>query len=113
MSGTFVRPEHSLYLAGNTPAPDVEAAVDDFETDHEEFEERIWPALAHRIPQFEAIKVMQFWTGHYAFNTLDHNAIVGRHPDVPNFIFANGFSGHGLQQAPAVGTHTYWISQRF
>ncbi len=103
MSGTFVRPEHSLYLTGNTPLPDVEVTVDDFETDHKEFEERIWPALAHRIPQFEAIKVMQFWTGHYAFNTLDHNAIVGRHPDVPNFIFANGFSGHGLQQAPAVG----------
>ncbi len=103
LSGTYVRPEHDLFLTGNTPARDLTVAVDDFETDHDEFEENIWPALAHRIPQFEAIKLMQFWTGHYAFNTLDHNAIVGRHPDVPSFIFANGFSGHGLQQAPAVG----------
>lgn len=101
--GTFVRPEGELFLAGNTPLVDVEAAVDDFETDHSEFEERIWPGLAHRIPQFEAIRVQNFWTGHYAFNTLDHNAIVGRHPEVSNFIFANGFSGHGLQQSPAVG----------
>lgn len=103
LSGTFVRPEHELFLTGNTPARDVAAAVDDFRTDHEEFEARIWPALAHRVPQFEAIKVQQFWTGHYAFNTLDHNAIIGPHSEVANFIFANGFSGHGLQQSPAVG----------
>ena len=103
LTGTFVRPEHKLFLTGNKPTPDEAAAVDDFETKHDEFEEYIWPALAHRIPQFEAIKVQQFWTGHYAFNTLDHNAIVGRHPDVRNFLFANGFSGHGLQQSPAVG----------
>ena len=34
---------------------------------------------------------------------MDHNLIVGRHPTVRNFIYANGFSGHGLQQAPATG----------
>ncbi len=43
------------------------------------------------------------WAGHYAVNTFDGNAIVGPHPEVCNFLFANGFSGHGLQQAPAVG----------
>ena len=36
-------------------------------------------------------------------NTFDHNAIVGLHPACANLVFANGFSGHGLQQAPAVG----------
>lgn len=103
MNGTFVRPEHALFLAGNTPTPDGPADYEDFETKHDEFEDYIWPTLWNRIPQFEAIKVQQFWTGHYAFNTLDHNAIVGFHPDLPNFLFANGFSGHGLQQSPAVG----------
>lgn len=103
MDGTCVRPEHDLFLAGNTPTPDGPADVDDFETKHNEFEDYIWPSLYNRIPQFDAIKVKQFWTGHYAFNTLDHNAIIGFHPDVKNFMFANGFSGHGLQQSPAVG----------
>jgi len=36
-------------------------------------------------------------------NPLDHNAILGPHPEVANFYFANGFSGHGVQQSPAVG----------
>ena len=54
-------------------------------------------------PFFDALKVRQSWTGHYEFNTLDHNGIVGFHPEVTNFMFANGLSGHGLQQSPAVG----------
>ena len=36
-------------------------------------------------------------------NVLDHNMILGRHPEVANLLFANGFSGHGVQHAPAVG----------
>ena len=39
---------------------------------------------------FEAIKVVNQWAGHYDFNVLDHNLIVGRHPEVTNFVFANG-----------------------
>lgn len=103
LSGTFVRPEGELFLAGNTPADDGPADYDDFETDHSEFDERIWPSLWHRIPAFEALKVRQSWTGHYEYNPMDHNGIVGFHPEVTNFLFANGFSGHGLQQSPAVG----------
>ncbi|MFX8848510.1 FAD-binding oxidoreductase, partial [Acinetobacter baumannii] len=48
-------------------------------------------------------KVVNAWAGHYEMNTFDHNAILGPHPDVDNLLFANGFSGHGLQQSPAVG----------
>ena len=70
---------------------------------HDEFESQVWPALAHRIPAFERIGVLRSWAGHYAFNTLDHNMVIGPAPDPDNFIFANGFSGHGLQHSPAVG----------
>ena len=92
---------------------DVDPAVDpeDFAMDHNLFETHIWPILATRIPQFEAIKVTSEWAGHYAMNTLDHNAITGPHPEVGNFIFLNGFSGHGLQQSPAMGRGTAeWLT---
>jgi len=102
-SGVFCRPEGRFFLAGCPPVEDPAADFDDFEPRHEEFEDIIWPTLAGRSPAFEAIKVVNQWAGHYDFNVLDHNLVVGRHPDVQNFIFANGFSGHGLQQSPATG----------
>jgi len=103
LSGTFVRPEGELFLTGNTPQGDGPADYDDFEMHFEEFDDYIWPSLWHRIPAFDALKVQTSWTGHYEYNMLDHNGIVGFHPEVKNFMFANGFSGHGLQQSPAVG----------
>ena len=102
-SGVFCRPEGRFFLTGCAPVEDPAADWGDFEPRYEEFEEIIWPALAGRSPAFEAIKVVNQWAGHYDFNTLDHNLVVGRHPVVRNFIFANGFSGHGLQQGPATG----------
>jgi glycine/D-amino acid oxidase-like deaminating enzyme len=102
-SGVFCRPEGRYFLTGAPPVEDPAADWDDFEPRWEEFEDIIWPALAHRSPAFEAIKPINQWAGHYDFNTLDHNLIVGPHPEVQNFFFANGFSGHGLQQAPATG----------
>ncbi|ATQ57840.1 NAD(P)/FAD-dependent oxidoreductase [Paracoccus yeei] len=102
-SGVFLRPEGRFFLAGCPPVEDPAVDWDDFEPRYDEFEEIIWPALAARSPNFEAIKVVNQWAGHYDFNTLDHNLIVGRHPEVTNFVFANGYSGHGLQQGPAAG----------
>ncbi|MBX3572117.1 MAG: FAD-binding oxidoreductase [Mesorhizobium sp.] len=104
-SGVYVRPEGSVYITGGAEPYDTDRAADpaDFEPEWGLFEETIWPVLAGRIPAFEAIKPTRAWAGHYDYNTLDQNAVIGRHPQVSNFIFANGFSGHGLQQAPAVG----------
>lgn len=102
-SGVFCRPEGRFFLSGAPPVEDPAVDWDDFEPRHEEFETLVWPALAERSSAFEAIKVVNVWSGHYDFNTLDHNLIVGRHPEVANFIYANGYSGHGLQQSPAAG----------
>ncbi|WP_299427139.1 FAD-binding oxidoreductase [uncultured Shimia sp.] len=91
------------YLAGCAPDPDPAVGFDDFHMDHNRWQDHVWPIIATRIPQFEAIKVGAEWAGHYAYNTLDQNAILGAHPEITNFIFQNGFSGHGLQQSPAMG----------
>ncbi|MEM9443464.1 MAG: FAD-binding oxidoreductase [Pseudomonadota bacterium] len=103
-SGVHMRSDGVNYLCG-CPPDDGDPAVDfdDFAMDHDIFERKLWPVLAHRVPAFERIKVLNSWVGHYAYNTLDQNAVIGPHPDVPNFIFMNGFSGHGLQQSPAMG----------
>lgn len=102
-SGVHVRTDGRYYLCGCPPAHDTAADFDDFEMDHDIWDEKLWPAIAHRIPAFEAVKVINSRMGHYAYNTLDQNAIIGPHPEVQNFLFANGFSGHGFQQSPAMG----------
>jgi len=73
------------------------------DVDHHLFEEVVWPTLARRVPAFQHLKVGSAWAGHYAVNTVDQNAILGRHPNLENFFLANGFSGHGLQHAPGIG----------
>jgi len=93
----------ATYLAGCPADPDPAVAYDDFVMDPDRWQDHVWPIIAGRIPQFEAIRVVTEWAGHYAFNTLDQNAILGPHDEVRNFIFQNGFSGHGLQQSPAMG----------
>jgi len=104
-TGVWIRPEGNVYLCGASPPPDADprAADDDFAVNTAQFDDTVWPALAHRIPAMEALKLVRAWAGHYDFNTFDQNAVLGPHPEVENFLFANGFSGHGLQQAPAAG----------
>ena len=102
-SGIHVRTDGTYYLAGCPPDDDPAVDYDDFVQDHSLWEEKVWPVLAHRIPQFEAVKLINSWAGHYAFNVFDQNAIIGPHHEVENFLFVNGFSGHGFQQSPAMG----------
>jgi FAD-dependent oxidoreductase domain-containing protein 1 len=103
-SGIWARPEGDVFLCGVSPAEAADPRAEgDFDVDYALFEDVVWPALAHRIPAMEELKLQRAWAGHYDFNTLDQNAILGRHPELANFLFANGFSGHGLQQSPAVG----------
>lgn len=110
-SGFYIRPEGTYQICGAPPVDDPDAG-DDFEVDWSVFEETIWPALAHRIPAMEELKLVRAWAGHYEMNLLDHNAVIGPHPEIGNFYFMNGFSGHGLQQAPAAGRAiAEWITQ--
>ncbi len=102
-TGVHVRSDGGAYVAGSTPEIDPAVPFDDFRMGPDVWEEQIWPVLAHRIPAFERAKVRSQWAGHYAHNSFDHNAVIGPHAEVGNFIFINGFSGHGMQQSPAMG----------
>ena len=102
-SGVHFRTDGKYYMAGCPPEDDPAVAYDDFGFDHGLWENKVWPAVAARVPQLDQVKVINEWVGHYAYNVLDQNAILGRHSVVSNFVFLNGFSGHGLQQSPALG----------
>ena len=93
------------FIAGWSPGPG-DADPDDLPLDQPDlaqFEDRLWPALAQRVPAFEAMRVVGAWDGYYEVHPQDQNALIGPHPDCANFIGVNGFSGHGLQHAPAAG----------
>jgi len=102
-SGVWFRPEGRFYLSGTTPADGNDAPGAPLEVQHQEWDDMVWPVLAERVPAFEAAKVGRSWAGYYEYNTFDQNGIVGRHPEHESLIFATGFSGHGIQQSPAVG----------
>lgn len=100
-TGFWLRPEGTKYIAGFSPADDRDDQP--LQPDYAAFENELWPALAHRIPAFEQARLESAWAGYFEMNTFDHNAILGPHPALENFLFMNGFSGHGMQQAPIVG----------
>jgi glycine/D-amino acid oxidase-like deaminating enzyme len=99
-SGFWIRPEGLGYIAGIPPNTDPDDAP--LEPDYDAFDSVLWPALAQRIPAFEAAKLERAWAGYYEMNLFDHNGIVGFHPQMANLLLLNGFSGHGIQQAPVV-----------
>ena len=101
--GVAFRSEGKGFISNVSPPPERDPVTKDTEIDYDLFDESIWPALASRVPAFEAIKLTGAWCCHYDYNTLDENLIIGRTPAYENFFLAVGFSGHGLQQSPAVG----------
>jgi glycine/D-amino acid oxidase-like deaminating enzyme len=103
-SGFHVRTDGALYMVGCAPRIDGETAFDDFTIEPGIWEDWLWPMLATRIPAFEAVKVVNEWAGHYEYNTLDQNAVIGACPGEDWLWFLTGFSGHGLQHAAGAGT---------
>ncbi|MFN3970699.1 MAG: NAD(P)/FAD-dependent oxidoreductase [Gemmobacter sp.] len=101
--GFYLRPERNHWITATVPQDDGPCDPDDFAPDLHLFEDVIWEQLYARCPGFDAVKVVRHWVGHYDYNTLDQNAILGPHPVLPNLYLCNGFSGHGLQQSPGVG----------
>ena len=102
-AGVAFRSEGKGFISNVSPPPEQDPVTKDTEIEYALFVELIWPALATRVPAFEAIKQTGAWCCHYDYNTLDENLIIGRTPAYENFFLAVGFSGHGLQQSPAVG----------
>ncbi|XP_020038309.2 FAD-dependent oxidoreductase domain-containing protein 1 isoform X2 [Castor canadensis] len=104
-NGVYFRREGlgNNYLGGRNPTEEEEPDPTNLEVDYDFFQYKVWPHLAKRVPAFKTLKVRSAWAGYYDYNTFDQNGVVGPHPLVVNMYFATGFSGHGLQHAPAVG----------
>ena len=103
-SGLYFRTETGGVILLGKSMPEDPSGFD-FTWDEKRFMEILWPELAEFVPAWESLKLVRGWAGLYAVNTLDHNAILGEWPELKGFYLANGFSGHGLQQAPAVGRY--------
>jgi glycine/D-amino acid oxidase-like deaminating enzyme len=103
-SGLYFRTETGgMVLLGKSM--DEDPVGFDFTWDQNRFMDLLWLELAEFVPVFERLKLVRGWAGLYAVNTLDDNAILGEWPEIKGFYLANGFSGHGLQQGPAVGRY--------
>ncbi|NWT61446.1 FXRD1 protein, partial [Erythrocercus mccallii] len=104
-SGAYFRPDGSAgnYLGGMSPSKEEEPDASNLSVDHDYFQDQIWPRLAQRVPAFESLRVQGSWAGYYDYNTFDQNGVLGPHPRLENLFLAAGFSGHGLQHAPAAG----------
>lgn len=101
-SGVWMRPEGSGFISG-APSPVQPDDPWDLTPDWPLFEDTIWPSLAARIPTFERLRMAGAWAGPYDWNAVDQNGLIGFHPGCDALFHICGFSGHGLQHAPAAG----------
>lgn len=103
-SGLYFRTEGADRLLVGKSRDDDPVGVD-FTYDRNRFLEELWPELAEAVPAFDTLRLVRGWAGLYEENTFDGNALLGEWPELRGFYLANGFSGHGLQQGPAVGRY--------
>jgi FAD-dependent oxidoreductase domain-containing protein 1 len=104
-SGVWFRSEGHGFIGGWSPRGS-DADPDDLPLDQPDlaqFDECVWPALAHRVPAFAALRRTHAWDGYYEVHPADHNGLVGPHPQCANLLLACGFTGHGLQHAAGIG----------
>lgn len=102
-SGVWFRPEGEAFIGAIAPPAEEDHPDLPLTVEPRQFDDRVWPALAARVPAFDTIKQRNAWAGYYEYSTFDQNAFIGPHPELTNLLFATGFSGHGIQHAPAVG----------
>lgn len=101
VSGFYLRSEGQRILFGRSNPDEPPGFTEGMDWDW--FEPTISAGL-ERFPWLEETRLdrQACWWGYYEV-TPDHNPILGRLPGVENWINVAGFSGHGVQQAPAVG----------
>lgn len=58
-TGTYFRRDGlgGTFIGGLSPLPSEEPETDNLEVDHKFFDDRVWPNLAKRVPDFESLKV--------------------------------------------------------
>jgi glycine/D-amino acid oxidase-like deaminating enzyme len=105
-NGQYIFHEGGGHFITGGACPDDFVTYDNFGWSRTRFEEQMWEGLVHYLPSFDRLKVVNGWSGLYAINTFDHNAILGEWPGLKGYYCANGFSGHGFQQAHAVGRYS-------
>ena len=79
-----------------------EGAGERFEADLSRWSREFYPAMIRRVPSLAGVTDIEGWAGLYEM-TPDHNPVIGSHPQLEGFLFAAGFSGHGLMMSPATG----------
>ena len=100
-SGFYMRHEGQSILMGKSNPAEPSSFV---QTVDWEWLDQVIEAGLYRFPILEqaGLAESQCWAGLYEI-TPDNNPILGRHPDLPGYVDASGFSGHGIMHAPATG----------
>lgn len=103
-SGLYLIQEHGgQFMCGKSLEGDPVGF--DFTWNHSRFMDHLWPELVEYVPAFDRLKVVSGWSGLYAVNRFDGNAVLGEWPGLEGFLLVNGFSGHGFQQCHAIGRY--------